>query len=116
MQKNVLSVLPLRDVVVYPHMVIPMIVGRLSSIQALEQTLKCGKQIFLVAQKNATIEKPTVEDLYVVGTVANVLQLLKLPDNTLKILVEGVERGRVKEFVEQQGAFTAEVEIFKDIV
>ncbi len=91
-----LPVLPLRDVVVYPHMVIPLFVGREKSILALEQAMKVDKQILLLAQKQADVDDPAAKDLYDVGTVATILQLLKLPDGTVKVLVEGVERARVE--------------------
>jgi ATP-dependent Lon protease len=92
---DTLPVLPLRDVVVYPHMVIPLFVGREKSIVALEQAMKINKQILLLAQKQADVDDPRPKDLYDVGTVATILQLLKLPDGTVKVLVEGVERARV---------------------
>ena len=88
-------VLPLRDVVVYPHMVIPLFVGREKSIKALDQAMQSGKQILLIAQQQADVDDPGPEDLYAVGTVANILQLLKLPDGTVKVLVEGAERANV---------------------
>ena len=94
---DALPVLPLRDVVVYPHMVIPLFVGREKSILALEQAMKVSKQILLLAQKQADVDDPAAKDLYEVGTVATILQLLKLPDGTVKVLVEGVERARVAE-------------------
>jgi ATP-dependent Lon protease len=81
-------VLPLRDVVVYPHMVIPLFVGREKSINALEMAMESGKQIFLIAQKSATENEPSVDDIYQVGTVSNILQLLKLPDGTIKVLLD----------------------------
>jgi ATP-dependent Lon protease len=95
-QADVLPVLPLRDVVVYPHMVIPLFVGREKSILALEQAMKVNKQILLLAQKQADVDDPAAKDLYQVGTVATVLQLLKLPDGTVKVLVEGNERAIVR--------------------
>lgn len=91
-------VLPLRDVVVYPHMVIPLFVGRKTSIKALEHAMEMDKEIFLVAQKEASIENPAIKDLYEVGTVATILQLLKLPDGTVKVLVEGNFRGQVEHY------------------
>src|SRR5512142_1468156 len=94
-----LPVLPLRDVVVYPHMVIPLFVGRERSIVALEQAMKVNKQILLLAQRQADVDDPAPKDLYDVGTVATILQLLKLPDGTVKVLVEGVERARVEQLV-----------------
>ena len=88
-----IPVLPLRDVVVFPHMVIPLFVGRKKSIKALERSMEIGKQILLVAQKNAAQDDPGINDIYQVGTVASILQLLKLPDGTVKVLVEGENRG-----------------------
>jgi ATP-dependent Lon protease len=85
-----IPILPLRDVVVYPHMVIPLFVGREKSIQALDAAMQADKQILLVAQKQADVDDPSAEDLYRVGTLATILQLLKLPDGTVKVLVEGV--------------------------
>ncbi|MGH8592301.1 MAG: endopeptidase La [Gammaproteobacteria bacterium] len=105
----VLPVLPLRDVVVYPHMVIPLFVGREKSIKALETAMDTNKRVLLVAQKSAAQDNPGIEDLYKVGTVSNILQLLKLPDGTIKVLVEGGQRARIMNFVEQVDLFTAEV-------
>ncbi len=96
---DTLPVLPLRDVVVYPHMVIPLFVGRERSILALEQAMKVDKQILLLAQKQADVDDPAAKDLYDVGTIATILQLLKLPDGTVKVLVEGVERAKVEQLV-----------------
>ena len=96
---DLLPVLPLRDVVVYPHMVIPLFVGREKSILALEEAMKVNKQILLVAQKQADVDEPAAKDLYDVGTIATILQLLKLPDGTVKVLVEGVERATVSDLV-----------------
>ncbi|WP_253447660.1 endopeptidase La [Natronospira proteinivora] len=89
------AVLPLRDVVVYPHMVIPLFVGREKSIEALEKAMETGKQILLVAQKSAEVDDPAEKDIYRVGTLAQILQLLKLPDGTVKVLVEGIQRARI---------------------
>jgi len=88
-------VLPLRDVVVYPHMVIPLFVGREKSIQALDVAMRGDKRIMLIAQKQADVDDPKVEDLYRIGTIATILQLLKLPDGTVKVLVEGIDRARI---------------------
>ena len=93
-----LPLLPLRDVVVYPHMVIPLFVGREKSIAALEEAMKGEKQILLIAQKNPGDDDPGQDALYQVGTTATILQLLKLPDGTVKVLVEGERRGRVERF------------------
>ena len=94
-----MPVLPLRDVVVYPHMVIPLFVGREKSIVALDLAMKADKRILLVAQKQADVDDPKGEDLYRVGTVATILQLLKLPDGTVKVLVEGVDRASIEKLV-----------------
>ena len=91
-----LPLLPLRDVVVFPHMVIPLFVGRPKSIKALETAMEAGKSILLVAQKSAAKDEPSEEDLYSTGTISNILQMLKLPDGTVKVLVEGVQRARVR--------------------
>ena len=101
-----MPVLPLRDVVVYPHMVIPLFVGREKSILALEQAMKVDKQVLLLAQKQADVDEPAAKDLYDVGTIATILQLLKLPDGTVKVLVEGVERASVAG-LQQTEYFTA---------
>ena len=106
-----LPVLPLRDVVVYPHMVIPLFVGRDKSIRALEQVMEGDKQILLIAQKSPDIDEPGASDLYEVGTLAQVLQLLKLPDGTIKVLVEGTARVRVRAFAEHAGVMTAQGDV-----
>jgi len=106
-------VLPLRDVVVYPHMVIPLFVGRDKSIQALEHAMKGSKQILLVAQKQADVDDPGATDLYNIGTLATVLQLLKLPDGTVKVLVEGTVRARITH-MELSTFFSASVETLRD--
>ncbi|MCE0492887.1 endopeptidase La [Vibrio salinus] len=95
-----IPVLPLRDVVVYPHMVIPLFVGREKSIQCLEAAMEENKQILLVAQKQADTDEPIMDDLYDVGTIATILQLLKLPDGTVKVLVEGQQRAKIESFIE----------------
>jgi ATP-dependent Lon protease len=111
--QSTVPVLPLRDVVVYPHMVIPLFVGREKSILALDQAMRAGKQILLVAQKQADVDDPGPQDLYRLGTVATILQLLKLPDGTVKVLVEGVERARIEKLVAGQ-YFAAEIVSLKD--
>ena len=100
-------VLPLRDVVVYPHMVIPLFVGREKSIRALDSAMASDKQILLIAQKSAEVDDPGVKDLHSVGTLANILQLLKLPDGTVKVLVEGNQRAKIESFVTTDESFTA---------
>ena len=107
-------VLPLRDVVVYPHMVIPLFVGRDKSILALDEAMRRDKQILLVAQKQADVDEPKGRDLYTVGTVATILQLLKLPDGTVKVLVEGVARAMV-ENIDVEGYFMADMTPLPDI-
>jgi len=102
-----LPLLPLRDVVVFPHMVIPLFVGRPKSIKALEAAMEAGKQILLVAQKSAAKDEPSEEDLYNIGCVANILQMLKLPDGTVKVLVEGTQRANVEKITAGEEMFTA---------
>ncbi|WP_110994353.1 endopeptidase La [Pseudomonas sichuanensis] len=110
-----LPLLPLRDVVVYPHMVIPLFVGREKSIEALEAAMTGEKQILLLAQKNPADDDPGEDALYRVGTVATVLQLLKLPDGTVKVLVEGEQRGSVERFNEVDGHIRAEVSLIDEM-
>ena len=106
-----LPLLPLRDVVVFPHMVIPLFVGRPKSIKALEAAMEVGKSIMLVAQKNAQKDDPGLDDVYQVGCVSNILQMLKLPDGTVKVLVEGVQRGRVLSVRDEESHFSCEHEL-----
>ncbi|WP_448650596.1 endopeptidase La [Pseudomonas fluorescens] len=110
-----LPLLPLRDVVVYPHMVIPLFVGREKSIEALEAAMTGDKQILLLAQKNPADDDPGEDALYRVGTIATVLQLLKLPDGTVKVLVEGEQRGSVERFMEVDGHLRAEVALIDEV-
>jgi ATP-dependent Lon protease len=110
---ELLPVLPLRDIVVFPHMIVPLFVGREKSVRALEAVMRDDKQILLVAQKNAAQDDPGVDDLYMVGTVSTVLQLLKLPDGTVKVLVEGVERARVESLAAGE-YFVAKVNLLGD--
>ena len=105
----IIPVLPLRDVVVYPHMVIPLFVGREKSIEALDVAMKDNKQIFLVAQKEPEVDDPQFKDLYQIGTLANILQLLKLPDGTVKVLVEGSQRSQVVSYQEEASYYSAVV-------
>jgi ATP-dependent Lon protease len=100
-----LAVLPLRDIVVFPHMIVPLFVGRDKSVRALESVMKEDKQILLVAQKNAAQDDPSADDIYQVGTVSTILQLLKLPDGTVKVLVEGIKRARISGFKETEDYF-----------
>jgi|SRR5690554_1046830 len=109
-----LPLLPLRDVVVYPHMVIPLFVGRQKSIEALESAMRADKQIVLVAQKNPSDDDPAPDSLYQVGTLATILQLLKLPDGTVKVLVEGVERASIDSAEEVGGHYRVSVSVFPE--
>ena len=109
-----IPILPLRDVVVYPHMVIPLFVGREKSILALDTAMETGKQILLVAQKQADIDSPTADDMYRVGALATILQLLKLPDGTVKVLVEGGSRANLLE-VHSGEYFTADIELIDEV-
>ena len=104
-----IPVLALRDVVVYPHMVIPLFVGREKSIRCLEAAMENDKQIFLVAQKDASVDEPSTDDIYQIGTVATILQLLKLPDGTVKVLVEGNQRGQIHKYLSTEDYFFAQI-------
>jgi ATP-dependent Lon protease len=112
---DVMAVLPLRDIVVFPHMIVPLFVGREKSVRALEAVMKDDKQILLVAQRNATQDDPSVDDIYRIGTVSTILQLLKLPDGTVKVLVEGGRRAKITSFKETQSYFEAAVETVPDV-
>ncbi|MCD6038920.1 MAG: ATP-dependent protease La [Gammaproteobacteria bacterium] len=107
-------VLPLRDVVVFPYMVVPLFVGRERSIRALEVAMAADKQILVVTQKSATEDQPTEEGIYLVGMLATVLQLLKLPDGTVKVLIEGVRRAKIVRFLSKEAYFLADVELLED--
>ncbi len=110
-----LPVLPLRDVVVYPHMVIPLFVGREKSIKALEASMIDSKQIFLVAQRKSSNDDPAAQDVFTVGTISSVLQLLKLPDGTVKVLVEGEQRARVTAYSQEKGYLEASLEVIEEV-
>jgi len=110
-----IPVLALRDVVVYPQMVIPLFVGREKSIRGLDIAMEANKEIFLVAQKDAAIDDPSAKDVYLTGTVATILQMLKLPDGTVKVLVEGVQRARIDEFTETEDYFLANINCLTSI-
>jgi len=110
----VYPVLPLRDIVVFPHMIVPLFVGREKSVRALEDVMKDDKQILLVAQKNASQDDPAQDDIHLVGTVGTVLQLLKLPDGTVKVLVEGGHRARILRFTENDNFFQAEAAVIDE--
>ena len=104
---NKYSVLPLRDVVVFPHMIVPLFVGREKSVNALQSVMKDNKQVLLITQKDSTQDNPNFEDLYDIGTVGSVLQLLKLPDGTVKVLVEGIKRAKVIKYIDNEKFFEA---------
>src|ERR1700731_2252107 len=104
-------VLPLRDIVVFPHMIVPLVVGRENSVRALEDVMKDDKQILLVTQKNAAQDDPSTSDIFTVGTIGTVLQLLKLPDGTVKVLVEGGQRARIVRFTDNDAFFQANAEV-----
>ncbi len=112
--RSEIPVLALRDVVVYPHMVIPLFVGREKSIRCLEAAMENDKQIFLVAQKDASVDEPEADDIFSIGTIATILQLLKLPDGTVKVLVEGNVRGEIEKYSQSEPYFSAGVEKIVD--
>ncbi len=112
---NELPLLPLRDVVVYPHMVTPLFVGRQKSIEALEKAMSLDKQVLLVAQKNPSVDDPKAEDLYSIGTVASILQLLKLPDGTVKVLIEGKARAQIEKIDDMDNYFRAQARPLEEI-
>nr|WP_294918202.1 endopeptidase La [uncultured Neokomagataea sp.] len=111
---RVMPVLPLRNIVVFPHMIVPLFVGREKSVKSLETVTQDSKQILLVAQKDVSLDDPAVDDIYRCGTVSTILQLLKLPDGTVKVLVEGERRVRIKRLFDVDGHFEAEIEEFPE--
>ena len=113
-QGNTYPVLPLRDIVVFPHMIVPLFVGRDKSVRALEDVMQNDRQILLVAQKNAAEDDPSPEDMYETGTLSTVLQLLKLPDGTVKVLVEGIERAQINNFTDTEEYFQASASKVED--
>src|SRR5512141_210343 len=102
-----LPMMPIRDVVIFPHMMTPFVVGRESSVRALEEALAGDKKIFLATQHDASVDEPKPNEIFQVGTVANIVQSVKLPDGNIKVLVEGVERGRVISVTDEEGFFRA---------
>jgi ATP-dependent Lon protease len=115
-QSSVFSLLPLRDIIVFPHMVVPLFVGREKSIRALEEAMASRKQIILAAQKKAQNNNPDEKDIFTIGTLANIIQLLRLPDGTLKVLVEGVQRVKVLKYLEKDAIFRVEADILDEYV
>ncbi len=102
------SLLPLRDIVVFPHMVVPLFVGREKSIAALEEAVNKEKDILLAAQVNAKTNDPRPDDIYAIGTLASIIQLLRLPDGTVKVLVEGKQRAKIQQYIPNEGFFLVE--------
>ncbi|MFA6408772.1 MAG: endopeptidase La [Gammaproteobacteria bacterium] len=113
-QANVMPVLPLRDVVIYPNMVIPLYVGREKSVKAVDAAAKSGRQVLLVTQKDPRTDDPAIKEIYSVGTIANTLQVLRLPDNTVKVLTEGVKRGKAVRYFEEDGILWAEIVVIAE--
>jgi ATP-dependent Lon protease len=113
--RSVVPLLPLRDIIIFPHMVTPLFVARPKSIRALEMAMDGNKNIFLATQKDPQVDDPAVEDLYAVGTIGQIIQLLKLPDNTVKVLVEGGSRARIAHVLTEEESFLAEVELLTDL-
>ena len=114
-EAGIYPVLPLRDIVVFPHMIVPLFVGREKSIRALEEVMGSDKQIMLATQINASDDDPEPSGIYDIGTIAKVLQLLKLPDGTVKVLVEGQNRVRITEFLDNDSFFEARAEYLTEI-
>ena len=113
---DLFPILPLRDIVVYPNMIVPLFVGRDKSIQALEEVMNNDRELFLVSQIDSTTEDPNEDSLYKVGTIASVMQLLKLPDNTVKVLVEGTSRAKIRNFIKGEKFHQVEVDYIKEII
>src|ERR1700693_4683732 len=107
-------VLPLRDIVVFPHMIVPLFVGREKSIKALEEVMRSDTFIMLATQKNASDDEPATDAIFSVGTLASVLQLLKLPDGTVKVLVEGAARARVTKYTDREEYYEGEAVVLAD--
>src|SRR5688572_14292777 len=107
--------LPLRDIIVFPHMVVPLFVGREKSINALEEAMTHEKEILLAAQKKAKTNEPTPDDIFAVGTLGVIIQLLRLPDGTVKVLVEGKRRARIRRFTQTEGFFLVEAEDIAEV-
>src|SRR3954463_12231443 len=113
--KMTVPLLPLRDVIIFPHMVVPLFVGREKSINALEECVNKKLDLFLVAQRQATTVSPGEKDIFTVGTLGTILQILRLPDNTVKVLIEGKKRARILEYHESDRIIEAEVEELADV-
>ena len=109
-------VLPLRDIVVFPHMIVPLFVGREKSIKALEEVMRSDTFILLATQKNSSDDDPATDAIYTIGTLASVLQLLKLPDGTVKVLVEGAERAKIGKYTARAEYYEAEASVLGDVL
>ncbi len=109
-----IMMMPLRDIVVFPHMVASLFVGRQKSINAVEEALKGDKKIFLATQKDSTVDNPEEENMHLIGSVCTILQMLKLPDGSVKVLVEGVKRCRMKKFILGENYFSAVIEALEE--
>ncbi|MGA2987115.1 MAG: LON peptidase substrate-binding domain-containing protein, partial [Terriglobia bacterium] len=107
---RLLPMMPIRDVVIFPHMMTPFVVGRETSIRALEEALAGDKKIFLATQHDAAVDEPKPNEIYQVGTIANIVQSLKLPDGNIKVLVEGVERGKILKMSSEEGHLRVNVQ------
>src|SRR5436309_14961788 len=105
--------MPIRDVVIFPYMMTPFVVGRESSVRALEEALAADRKIFLATQHDASVDEPKATEIFQVGTIANIVQSVKLPDGNIKVLVEGVERGKILQLVEEDGSFVATIRTAK---
>ena len=114
LNSQTIAVLPLRDIVVFPHMVVPLFVGRDKSVKALEQAMGKDKRIMLITQKRASVDDPKKDDLFEIGTIANVLQLLKLPDGTVKVLVEGISRASINQYSSSEEYLIADIDLIKE--
>src|SRR5882757_6242453 len=114
LKAEIFPVLPLRDIVVFPSMVVPLFVGREKSVRALEEVMKREGKVLLVTQKNGGVDDPKEGDIYRMGTVGNILQLLRLPDGTVKVLVEGIARARITEFLPHTDYFQVMAQIVED--
>src|SRR5262245_27629465 len=112
---RMVPLLPLRDIIVFPHMVVPLFVGREKSINALEEAMNNEKDILLSAQKKAKTNEPTPDDIFSIGTLGTIIQLLRLPDGTVKVLVEGKKRAAIRRFTQTDGFFTVEIEELPEV-
>jgi ATP-dependent Lon protease len=113
--KRAVTLLPLRDIIIFPHMVVPIFVGREKSIKALEEAMNKEKDLILCAQKKAKTNEPTADEIYRVGTLGTIIQLLRLPDNTVKVLIEGKKRAKIENFLETEDFFMVEINEIEEL-